>query len=307
MLIKQFLSKFDEIANKIIKKRIVVALGGFGEEREASIYTGQKVFDVLKNNSCDVISIDPSQQNIIDEVSAKTDIVFNCLHGTFGESGHLSAILDYLKVPYTFSDLYPSAVTMDKLFFAAIASKIGLQVPEDNIDNPSLLSNSKIQTIIKNIRGGGSIGMKIRNGEDVPDGYFVQKFIEDGKIITLGILEHDSEYTPLEIVEVNLIGKKFYDQDSKYLEGFSSYAKYSGQNSKLIVNKSIELFKFLALKGAARIDFIEKNDKIYVLEINSIPGLYEDSNLAFSASLSGLDFYQLLVWILNSANYKNIS
>ena len=98
---------------------------------------------------------------------------------------------------------------------------------------------------------------------------------------------------------MKLKDKEFYDQDSKYLEGFSSYIKYKGKNSKLIIDESIKIFKFLSIKGAARIDFIERKNKIYLLEINSVPGLYEDSNLVYSASLSGLSFYQLVIWILS--------
>ena len=87
-------------------------LGGFGEEREASIYTGEQVFKALKDAEFNSILIDPSTTNITKLLNSRTDIVFNCLHGSFGESGHLPAILDYLKIPYTFSGIYPSVVTM---------------------------------------------------------------------------------------------------------------------------------------------------------------------------------------------------
>ena len=301
--IKDFKEKFKDTESSIKKKTVGVVFGGFGEERLASLETGEPVYQELLKNGFKLIKIDPAKKDFF-RLIKKCDVVFNCLHGEFGESGHLSAILDYMNVPYTFSGLYASSVCMDKLYFKSILKKLNYLTPLDNYDE--LFHKSKPPFYIqKKIRGGGSIGMKIGTSVSKKDDYFTEYFI-DGKILTMGVLEKDNKYEALGIVEIDLKGKKFYDKDSKYLEGFCSYKEYKGRNQKYIKEVTENVFEFVGIKGCARIDFIEKNNKVYILEINTVPGLYYVSNLVYSAQLCGLSFYELLIWIINNAIYPKL-
>lgn len=302
-LIKVFKKKFNQIESKLKKKRIVVISGGFSEERETSLESGKSVYCELKMNGFKVLKIDPKEKNIIKLVNSKEDIVFNCLHGSFGESGHVPAILDYLKVPYTFSDVYASTVTMDKIYFKAVTRKIGFLCPFDNYDVQ--FDKLKGSFIHKKIRGGSSLEMRLNNKKyESKKDFFVEQFIK-GDILTIGILEHKGKYEPLGIVSLNIKNNKFYDEHVKF-EGISEYEKYKGKNEKHIKELAVKISKFLSIKSGARIDMIEKSGQIYILELNSIPGMYPGSNLSFSAKLVGLSFYELLIWLLNSANYQNV-
>lgn len=103
--------------------------------------------------------IDPSKVDFVKGLNPQKDIVFNCIHGDFGESGHVSAILDYYKVPYTFSNSYTSAISMDKLLFKAFAAQVGVPVMKDDFFGKA--KDLENPVIIKSARGGGSIGMSL--------------------------------------------------------------------------------------------------------------------------------------------------
>lgn len=252
-----------------------------------------------------VLKIDPLKQDLCKVLDKKNDIAFNCLHGEFGESGHLPAILDYLKVPYTFSGLYPSVVTLDKIYFKSILKKLNILCPDDSYDKHPYHKNGERIFIHKKIRGGGSIGMHLAKDIKSEQGYFAEEFIE-GNLLTLGILEYQGNYIPLGIVRVELGKKSFYDTQAKYETGFSKYNCYNGCKQDKIIEDAIAISSFLKIKSCARLDLIEKDDKLYYIELNTVPGLYKKSNLVFSAKISGLSFYELLIWILNAVDYQKL-
>ncbi|MBM3255890.1 MAG: ATP-grasp domain-containing protein [Candidatus Moranbacteria bacterium] len=302
-IVEFFRKNFKEVENKLRKKRIVIIYGGFSEERGTSIESGSSVYKELKKNGFKTIKIDPSQRNFIPLLNKKVDLVFNCLHGSFGESGHLPAILDYLKVPYTFSGVYASAVTMDKIYFKSIAKKLGFNCPLDNLDKDKL-SKKQTRFIYKKIRGGSSKGMRIVDTIRPKNGCFVEEFV-DGNFLTMGIFEQKGSFYPLGIVSFIAREREFYDEAAKY-QGLYKYSKYSGANAEKIREISIKVSDFLDIKGAARLDFIEKDSQLFLLEINSVPGIYPKSNLACSARLANFSYYELLVWILNNAGYSKL-
>ena len=305
--IDDFLENFIEIEKKLKKSKIIIFMGGFGEERDASLYSGKAVSNELLQKGWNIEIIDPSINTTwLQEVDSKC-LAFNCLHGIFGESGHLPSILDYLKIKYTFSDSYASIIAFDKLFFKSIVHKLNLKVPIDNYDDPFKTSNSDF-FIHKKIRGGGSFDLIMdTNKNNTNNSHFTEEFIP-GKILTMGVLESNHDYIPLSIVEIVMKGSKFYDQKAKYEEGFCEYKLYDGDNIRKISKEVVKICKFLNIKGGARFDFIEsKNkDEVYFLEINNVPGLYSSSNFIFSASGLKLSFYQVLVWLLNNAKYNKL-
>jgi D-alanine-D-alanine ligase len=122
-MIIDFKRNFNKMVRRLREKRIVVVYGGFGDERSASLETGTETYQKLMEHGFNVAKIDPAKINITKFLDARKDLVLNCLHGKFGEDGRLSAVLDYLKVPYTFSETYASAVCMDKLLFKSILKK----------------------------------------------------------------------------------------------------------------------------------------------------------------------------------------
>jgi len=304
MIIVQFKKNFIKIKQKLRKKRIVVVCGGFGDERNASLETGSEVYQKLLKHKFEVVKLDPARKNITKLLNAQKDIVFNCLHGEFGEDGRLSAILDYLKVPYTFSDIYASVACMDKLFFKSILRKLQINCPLDNYAKGFL--KLKGDLLHKKVRSGGSIEMFLsKENTCTKSSYFIEEFI-NGKLLTMGILEKDGLYKPLGIVEIDLHGKQFYDKEAKYTGTFSNYLRYKGGLEKQIKKKSLKVFQFLKIRGFARIDLIESNNQLFFLEVNTIPGLYEISNMVFSARIEGLSFFELLIWALDGARYEKL-
>lgn len=227
--ILKFKTDFKKIEDFLKSKRIVIIYGGFSEERGASIYSGDKVYEEISKKMFKVLRIDPLKQDLCKVLDKKNDIAFNCLHGEFGESGHLPAILDYLEIPYTFSGLYPSVVTLDKIYFKSILKKLNISCPDDNYDKHIYHKSEEKVFIHKKIRGGGSIGMHLAKYTRLEKGYFAEEFIE-GNLLTLGILEYQGGYIPLGIVEVELNEKTFYDTQAKYETGFSKYNRYNGCN-----------------------------------------------------------------------------
>lgn len=303
-MICDFKTNFDKIVRRIRKKRIIVLCGGFGDERDASLETGDEVYQELLKHKFLAIKLNPARKNITKILNAKNDIVFNCLHGKFGEDGRITAILDYLKIPYTFSDIYASVVCMDKLFFKSVLKKLRIGCPKDNFDTNFAESGGIF--LHKKTRSGGSIGMfESKKYKNENKDYFIENFI-DGKIITMGVLEKNGAYEPLGITEINLKGKRFYDKEAKYAGGFSDYLEYTGKMKKQIEENTLEIFRFLKITNFARIDLIEKNHKLYFLEVNTIPGLYEVSNMVFSAQAKGLSFFELLIWALDGARYEKL-
>lgn len=299
--IERFKKNTKSIEGRLRKKRIVVVSGGFSEERETSIESGDAVFTELKNKGFNVLKIDPIKDDILSFVD-KNDIVFNCIHGVFGESGHLPAILDYLEIPYTFSGVYASAVSMDKIFFKAVLKKIGIPCLKDNFDKNKLKDGETV--IHKKVRGGSSLGMVISKNKNSKDGYISELFVA-GKPLTVGILEKEGKFETLGIVEVKLSGDIFYSEKVKF-GGLGEYQKYSGNLSKVINNYAIEVAKFIGVKGCARVDFVQHKNKVYMLELNSVPGIHMESNLIFSAMLGDLSFYELILWILDGACFEDI-
>lgn len=302
------LSSFKKNLKKAVirlkNKRIIIACGGFSEEKETSLESGNAVYKELKKNGFNSVKIDPSKENITPLLDRKTDIVFNCLHGSFGESGHLPGILDYLKVPYTFSGLYTSAITMDKVFFKSFLKKFHLKCPLDNVDK-SFQKINRSFFIHKKIRGGSSMGMALSKSKTPKKDYFIEEFIE-GSFVTIGVLECRGRYTPLGVVAFKEKERDFYDEIAKY-HGLYKYCKYRGKNRKKIEEYAILVSRYLSIKGCARIDFIEKDNEVFILEVNSIPGIYPESNLLFSAKLSDLSFYELIIWILDNAAYQDLN
>lgn len=303
-ILENFLFNFSDIQILLKKKIIYILCGGFGEERDASLYSGKEVYETLIANGYKCEMIDPAlDKNRIFSLNKEKGLVFNCLHGSFGESGHISALLDYLNISYTFSGLYPSAATMDKFIFKSILKKLSLNTPRDNFDSD--YSSIRGKLIHKKIRGGGSIGAYVDESFVSKEDYISEEFIESD-ILSLGLLEHRGHYVPLGIMRVAMNGKIFYDEEAKYQEGFCHLQAYSGHNTIRIIESCLKIVKQLGITGCARIDMIEKDNKIYFLECNSVPGLYEGSNLVYSAKLKGLSFYHLLVWLLFNANFSKL-
>lgn len=257
-MIANFKKNFNKIIQRLRKKRIVVVCGGFGDERDASLETGDEVYQELLKHKFRAIKLDPARKNITKTLNAKNDIVFNCLHGKFGEDGRITAILDYLKISYTFSDIYASIVCMDKLFFKSVLKKLEIGCPKDNFDTNFAESGGIF--LHKKTRSGGSIGMfKSKKYKNANKDYFIEKFV-DGKILTMGILEKMAITEPLGIIEIDLKSKHFYDKEAKYTGAFSNYLEYKGKMTKQIEEEALKIFRFLKIKGFARIDLIEKNN-----------------------------------------------
>jgi len=309
----------EELKNK----KICVLMGGRSGEREVSLRSGQRVFDSLKRQGFNVISLDLEDDLTSKLKQEKVDIVYIILHGKFGEDGTVQGMLELAGIPYTGSKVLASALAMNKLAAKRIFDAVGIPTPRYLGIDGSLEIKQEIEKVkklfplplvLKPTSEGSSLGVHlIKQAEEldtilmkVANEYkevFVEEYI-NGKEVTVGIIGKGEGLQALPVLEL-VPKKEFYDYEAKYTEGMTEFI-LPARLSKPLYQKTqavaLAAHKALGCYGVSRVDIIVGKDHVpYVHEVNSIPGMTERSDLPAEAAAAGISFDQLVVKILESA------
>ena len=296
--------------------KIAILRGGISDEKEISILTANQVYNTLQNKYETVlIDVGYDCRKLIDDLrSCNANIVFNCLHGSFGEDGQIQSILNYLKLPYTHSGVLASSIAMNKIISKNFFKSFNVCHPKQfNIFNE--LKDSIYPIIIKPICGGSSNNLikaenkeqlnafKIKNKNNL-DKFMLEEFI-DGREITVGILD-DKICGVMEII----FDSDVYDFKNKYQE-IATHIINPELNKKItkkLKQISLVIHNEINCKCISRLDFRynEKIDEIFLLEINTQPGLTTNSLLPEMAKDKGIDFLNLCEIILCNAQCEVI-
>ena len=292
-------------------EKISVLRGGISDEKEISILTANQVYKTLqKKYDTTLIDVDHDCNKLINDlIRSKPDKVFNCLHGIFGEDGQLQSILNYLKIPYTHSGVLASSIAMNKVVSKYFYKSLGIRFPQ-NYDINSKFTNSSYPFIVKPICGGSSKNLfKIENEKQLNDfknndndelnKYMVEEYI-DGREITVGILE-DKICGIMEII----FDSEIYDFKNKY-QTIAKHVldpKLPDTVKQKLKDISLKIHKALNCKCISRLDFRynAKSEELFLLEINTQPGLTQNSLLPEMAKSKGTEFLELCEILLTYA------
>ena len=253
-------------------------------------------------------------------------IVFNALHGKFGEDGLLQGTLDMLNIPYTGSGVLAAALTMDKGMTKRVLVSENIRTPRGKIyyrfqNKPALsekiLKEFSLPVVIKATDQGSSIGVYIVDkAEDVENAVnecfklsntvLIEEFI-DGKELTVALWGNDEKVDAFPIIEITTLSGK-YDYESKYTKGASSHI-IPARISEVVANEVVRLakktFNVTGCAGVARVDFMLSKDNLpYVIEVNSVPGMTETSLVPDAARAMGVEFGELCEKILEMSGFK---
>jgi len=302
------LIKRDEIA----RHRIGVLAGGCSSERDISIKSGRAVFDALKEEGLNAVFIDLEDECVSFLDNADIDVVFIALHGRFGEDGALQEQLEKRAIPYTGSGPESSRKALDKLASKELFINSGLLVPDfrtvSNLDVPPI--DLDFPCVVKPQHEGSSIGLtRVFSSENImeaiatADKYEGDVIIEEyipGREITVGILDEEA----LPVVEV-ITSEGVYDFSAKYEALSTEYvipARIEEKLYKEIQDAGLRAHSALGCKGFSRVDMrLDADNRVYILEVNTVPGLTERSLLPMAGKAAGIGFPELCMRILGSA------
>ena len=296
-------------------KNILIVKGGKYAEAEVSRKTAINVEMALQARGYNTTSIEP-QDNLIsflNDNKENIDIIFNALHGSWGEDGKIQGLFEYLAIPYTHSGVSSSALGMNKFLSKSVFLNNNIVVPKGKIFiNKDLNIQEEFERpyIIKPINEGSSVGINlIKENTDIniflKDKYLdhlMEEYIP-GIDLTVGLMSGKV----IGMLEV-ITEKEIYDYEFKYNSKNIKYVVPTNLELKLkkeIYSYSEKSYKLLNCKGIARVDFRlnleSKSKKVFLLEINTQPGLTENSLFPKIAKNSGLEFPDLIEWIINDA------
>jgi D-alanine-D-alanine ligase len=312
-----------ELRDKFINERIGVLMGGPSSERDISLLSGEAVFDVLSHFNLNVIGIVVPENKSLEYLSEwlkkklieeKVTLIFNALHGWFGEDGEVQKILDELEIPYSGSGELASRLAMNKIKSREIFLKNMIPVPRYFVINKKENYNMdgfRFPLIIKPSSQGSSVGLfKVRNEEEfknfIPkvlsyDGkVLVEEFI-DGMELTVGVLDEE----PLPVIRIKP-KEEFYNYKAKYTPGKTQYivpANIDEKIEKRAKELGLRAHQSLGCSGFSRVDMVYSSayNDVIVLEVNTIPGLTPTSLLPKAAKVTGIGFPQLILRMLNTA------
>ncbi len=302
-------------------RKIGVLMGGLSSEREISLLSGENIYNSLTEMGLNAVKIDAGPCLVEDLKAMKIDIAFNVLHGRFGEDGAVQGLLEILNIPYTGSGILGSAIGLDKIVSKNIMTQNGIPVPPHIIidkNNPLAAADAIGKSIgfpfiLKPVSEGSSIGVRLirdqaqyaREIRPHIDKYplsYAEKFIQ-GKEVTIGVAGCMDRTIVLPILGLKPAGD-FYDFDSKYTKGLTEFelpAKISEKKTELINKYAQTAFMEMRLCGVARFDAILDDDENpYFLEVNTIPGMTDTSDIPAMAKLAGC-YEDLLFLILDSS------
>ncbi len=288
-------------------RKIVVVAGGWSDEREISLMSGKNVYSCLRKNKFNVKFFNLKKNNIEEILIYRPDIIFNSLHGEYGEDGGLNSLANKNNIIISHSGAISSALCFNKRLLKKFLKKeIGILSPKEVINENQI----KFPIILKPNWGGSSKGIKfLKNKEEFKKKFNNPKYLIEeiiyGKELTVTIIENNKKIEALGVTEIEF-NNMHYDYKAKYNKNESSHflpARISNSEYKFLIKISKEIFRVCNCKGIARIDYImsKKNGKIFFLEMNTHPGLTKLSLAPEQANYQGLSYLNLLKQIINSA------
>ncbi len=309
------------------KTKVAVVMGGPSKEREVSFRTGHAVMEALKTKGYDVVEIDLDPANLANQLKeVGATVVFNAVHGLYGEDGRMQGCLEMMKMPYTGPGVLASALGMNKFYtkriFAAadVPTARCLYVIKNAKQTTEwakeIIDKLGLPVVVKPSSQGSSIGVTIvKEAKDLIKA-LDEAFIYDtdvlveafftGKEVAGAILETEHGFVPMPLV---LIEPKsgLYDYESKYTAGATVEtcpAPFDEATTKKLQGYALAAYKALGCRGVARADLmLADNGEAIVLEVNTVPGMTETSLVPKMAAPMGLTFPDLCEIMLKTAIY----
>ncbi|MFQ5851356.1 MAG: D-alanine--D-alanine ligase [Candidatus Binatia bacterium] len=297
-------------------RRVGVLLGGFSAEREISRVTGREVIRALKERGYRVIPIEVKRDLPLRLRQHRVEVVFNALHGKMGEDGCVQGLLEVIGIPYTGSGVTASALSMDKVLAKDLFRRRGIPTPPYQVlhrgHGPAEVRLS-LPLVVKPRAEGSTLGVSIvRRRRDLTRAFsrafkfdstcLLERYIP-GKEIAVGILNGRA----LGTIEIQPV-KGFYDFKTKYTSGLARHlypAPLGGQVYRRAMRVAEEACTALGCEGAPRVDMrVTPQGRVYVLEVNALPGLTPLSLLPEIAQGEGIPFPDLVERILDGARLK---
>lgn len=292
-------------------KRVGVLMGGLSEERAISLKTGKAVLSALLQKGYDAVAIDAGRDVARRIMRRGVQTAFIALHGRFGEDGCIQGALEIMGIPYTGSGVMASALAMDKIFSKKMFLFHGVSTPVfADIANARQMPALKLPVIVKPASQGSAIGVSIvrkkaqiraavEKAAAFNGGVLVEEFIK-GRELTVSILSG----TCLPVIEI-CPKDGFYDYNAKYTKGLTEFivpARLKKGVEKAVLKEALGAYNALGCAGAARVDvMLSEDDRPYVLEVNTVPGLTELSLFPKAAAAAGMDYPTLIVKMLEGA------
>jgi len=303
-----------------LRKKVLILSGGISKERLISLDTGLQVAKELKNNGYKVKISEPNNNLEKNIKNFKPSVIFNALHGQFGEDGYIQTILDKFKIPYTHSGAIASSIAMDKEISKKLFIKNKIKTPKFftysyDLKTSYLIKkiNKKLRfpVVVKPINEGSSVNVYISDKNNLSKILYklktykkvlIEEFIA-GREIQVAIMGNKK----LGAIELKP-KRKFYDYQAKY----NSKAKtqhiipvdLSKPKFNELMNIAYKTHKIIGCRGVTRSDFKFFNGNFYLLELNTQPGMTKLSLVPEIALYKGITFLKLIEWMLKDASKK---
>ena len=304
-----------------MKKKILILSGGISKERLISLDTGFQVAKELKKNGYKIKISEPDNNLEKNIKEFKPSVIFNALHGQFGEDGYIQTILEQYQIPYTHSGAIASSIAMDKEISKKIFINNKINTPKfikysfDKKKSTKLIEqiNDKLKfpVVVKPINEGSSVNVYICTKKNITK---ILKSMESYKEVMI------EEFIAGREIQVAIMGnkklgaielkpkRKFYDYDAKYNTNAKTQhiipIEISRNKLNEVMNMALKAHKVIACRGVSRSDFKFYRNKFYLLEINTQPGMTKLSLVPEIAAYKGISFIKLIEWILKDASTK---
>ena len=301
-----------------MKKKILVLCGGISKERLISLETGKQVAIELKKNKYKVLTCEPDNTLLKKIKAFKPNIIFNALHGQFGEDGYIQVFLETQKIPYTHSGVIASSIAMDKIISKKIFMKNNILTPKyikfnhqkSKINIIKVIEKKlNFPVVIKPINEGSSVHVHICNKKNIIkklnklkayNEILIEEFIS-GREIQVAIMGNKN----LGVIELKP-KRKFYDYEAKYnIKAKTEHiipVSLNKKDLKKIIDITSKAHKVIGCRSITRSDFKFYKGKFYLLEINTQPGMTKLSLVPEIARYVGISFIKLIEWILKDAS-----
>ena len=300
---------------------VVVLMGGWSNERDVSLTSGKGVAEALRARGWSKVTEVDMDRNVAQVLAGiRPDVIFNALHGTPGEDGSVQGMLDLMQIPYTHSGLETSVVAIDKELTKMVLVPHGIRMPKGTmVESASLFERDPIARpyVLKPVNEGSSVGVAIVTedgnygnpiGRDVPgpwdefDKLLAEPFVK-GRELTVAVLGDEA----LAVTELK-IDSGFYDYEHKYTDGRTVHecpADVPGPLARAMMDMALNAHRLLGCKGASRSDFRWDDEQgeagLYLLEVNTQPGMTPLSLVPEQARMRGIEYGELVERLIAEA------